>query len=113
MSLERPVLLSALPPTLRQERLALAVAALLFAALLARLPVGTRLLPRQDAFIPIVDTILFFSDLITAVLLYAQYSVVRSREYHLVSGPSVRGHPVRTVQGPAKWYGLPRFGRHR
>jgi hypothetical protein len=57
----------------------LAVAALLFAALLARLPAGTRLLPRQDAFIPIVDTIVFFSDLITAVLLYAQYSVVRSR----------------------------------
>jgi signal transduction histidine kinase len=79
MSPERPVLLSALPPTRRQEKLALAVAALLFAALLARLPVGTRLLPRQDAFIPIVDTILFFADLITAVLLYAQYSMVRSR----------------------------------
>ena len=57
----------------------MAVAALVFAALLARLPGGTRLLPRQDAFIPIVDTILFFCDLMTAALLYAQYSVVRSR----------------------------------
>jgi signal transduction histidine kinase len=71
--------LSALPPTRRQERLAFGVAALLFAALLAALPFGARLLPRQDAFIPIVDTILFLSDLVTAVLLYAQYSVVRSR----------------------------------
>jgi signal transduction histidine kinase len=68
-----------LPPTRRQQRLAFAVAALLFAALLAKLPAGVRLLPRQDAFIPIVDTLLFLSDLITAVLLYAQYSVVRSR----------------------------------
>jgi len=57
----------------------LAVSALLFVALLARLPVGTRLLPRQDSFIPIVDTILFVCDMITAILLYAQYSVVRSR----------------------------------
>ncbi len=79
LSLERPVLLSALPPTRRQEWLALAIAALLFAALLATLPLGARLLPRQDAFIPIVDTILFLSDLVTAVLLYAQYSIVRSR----------------------------------
>jgi signal transduction histidine kinase len=75
---ERPVLLSALPPTRRQERLALALAVLLFAALLATLPYGNREMPRSDAFIPIVDTILFLSDLITAVLLYAQFSVLRS-----------------------------------
>jgi signal transduction histidine kinase len=79
LSLERPVLLSALPPTRRQERLAFAIAALLFAALLAMLPVGDRPLPRQYAFITIVDTVLFLSDLITAALLYAQYAVVRSR----------------------------------
>ncbi len=79
---ERPVLLSALPPTRRQARLAFAVAALLFAvmlATLATLSAGDRQLPRQYAFIPIVDTILFLSDLIIVALLCAQFSVVRSR----------------------------------
>ena len=32
-----------------------------------------------NAFIPVVDAILFLNDLITAALLYAQFSVVRSR----------------------------------
>jgi signal transduction histidine kinase len=79
LSLERPVLLAALPPTRRQEKLAFAIAALLFAALLATLPVADRQLPRQYAFIPIADTVAFLGDLITAALLYAQFAVVRSR----------------------------------
>ena len=47
--------------------------------MLATLSAGDRQLPQQYAFIPIVDTLLFLSDLIAAGLLYAQFSVLRSR----------------------------------
>jgi signal transduction histidine kinase len=36
-------------------------------------------LPGNNAFIPIVQTVVFFGDLITAVLIYTKYSIVRSR----------------------------------
>jgi signal transduction histidine kinase len=36
-------------------------------------------LPSLNAFIPVVDTVLFLNDLVTSALLYAQFSVVRSR----------------------------------
>jgi signal transduction histidine kinase len=77
---ERPFLLSALPPTANQERLALVVAGSLLIACLATLPFMDYQLRREDAFIPIVDTILFLNDVITAALLYAQFSVVRRRD---------------------------------
>lgn len=79
MSRERAFLLSALPPRRRQERLALAVALVLLVGALMTLPFRDRQLAREDAFIPVVDTILFLNDLITASLLFAQFSVVRSR----------------------------------
>lgn len=76
---EGPVLLSAMRPTQRQERLALSIAMLLFVMSLITLPFINQQLPRQDAFIPIADTILFLNDLITAVFLYTQFCVARSR----------------------------------
>jgi len=75
----QPLLISALPPTRRQERLAFAVMALLLLVFLATLPFRHHQLPRQDAFIPVVDTLLFIGDLITAVLLFAQFSILRTR----------------------------------
>jgi signal transduction histidine kinase len=76
---EQPILLSALPPTRRQERTALGVAAILLIVFLATIPFMQILLPPVQPFIPIVDTALFFNDSITAALLYAQFFVVRSR----------------------------------
>jgi signal transduction histidine kinase len=73
------ILLSALPPTKRQNWLASFVALGLFLAFHATLPFKQVQLPAQNAFIPVVDTILFLNDLITAALLYAQFSVGRSR----------------------------------
>jgi signal transduction histidine kinase len=55
------------------------VGLLLFAAFIVTLPFRTLQLTPVDAFIPIVDTTLFLSDVITATLLFAQVSVVRSR----------------------------------
>src|SRR5690349_3727359 len=73
------ILLSALPPTKGQERLAATMALLLFVAFLVTLPFKSVQLRAVPPFIPIVDTILFLNDLITAALLFAQFSVTRSR----------------------------------
>lgn len=77
MSDEHAILLSALPPTRKQRRLALIIVLALLAAFLITLPFMQIRLPPLDAFIPVVDTALFLNDLITAALLYAQFSVVR------------------------------------
>jgi signal transduction histidine kinase len=79
LSDEQPVLLSALPPSHEQQRVALTVTVLLLAAFLITLPFRDVQLARVDAFVPIVDTVLFLGDLITAALLFAQFSVLRSR----------------------------------
>lgn len=76
---DRSILLSALPPTVGQKRLAGAVALILLGAFLATIPFMQRKLAPLPAFIPIVDTVLFLNDLVTAVLLFAQFSVTRSR----------------------------------
>ena len=73
------ILLSALPPSQTQKRLAVGIALLLFVALLITIPFMQVQLPPVRPFIPVVNTILFLNDLITAALLFAQFSVTRSR----------------------------------
>jgi Membrane-associated sensor, integral membrane domain len=68
-----------LPPTLRQTRWALAVAAIALAGFAAVVPIADRPLAQLNAFFPSLDSIVFVSELITAVLLYAQFSISRSR----------------------------------
>jgi signal transduction histidine kinase len=72
-------LLSALPPPPGQRWLAGAVTAALFVAFLVVLPFRDQQWSQRDAFIPIIDSLLFLNDLITAALLYAQFSVARAR----------------------------------
>ncbi len=76
---EQSILLSALPPTREQTRLALIIALVLLVAFFVTLPFMQVQLPSLNAFIPVIDTTLFLNDLITAALLYVQFSVVRSR----------------------------------
>src|SRR5215475_8344206 len=77
---EQRFILSALPPSLAQRRLALAVMiALILAFLITVGAFSTFELGRIDAFVPTYATALFVTDLITAVLLFAQFSIVRSR----------------------------------
>jgi signal transduction histidine kinase len=77
---EQRFVLSALPPSLAQRRLALAVViALILAALITVGPLSTFPPQRIDAFVPIFATAMFVTDLITAVLLFAQFSILRSR----------------------------------
>src|SRR5262245_13280922 len=76
---ETPLLLSTLPPSRVQARACAGVALLLLVASLATIPFASAELPHIDAFIPIVDTTLVLGDVITASLLFAQFSVQRSR----------------------------------
>src|SRR3954454_6377180 len=68
-----------LPPTARQTRWALAVTAVVLAGFAAVVPMAGRPLAEFNALFPSLDAIVFVSDLVTAVLLYAQFSVSRSR----------------------------------
>jgi len=82
---DQPLLLSALPPSRGQFRACAFVALILLFAALATIPFHALQLPRTDVFIPVVDTALFLGDLITASLLFAQFSVQRSRALLLLA----------------------------
>src|ERR1700736_3912999 len=73
-------ILSSLSPSPAQRRLALAVLLALVAAFLTTEGLlSTIQLGRIEAFVPAYATAMFVSDLITAVLLFAQFSILRSR----------------------------------
>jgi signal transduction histidine kinase len=74
---EKSLLLSEQSGSSRHRRLALAVAAALAIAFLSIVAVGERKLLYIAAYVPIVDSVMFLSDLITATLLYSQYYVSR------------------------------------
>jgi signal transduction histidine kinase len=76
---DQQLLLATLPPSKAQTRLAIGVVAALFVAFLLTIPFTNVQLPRVDAFIPAFETAIIFNDLVTAALLFAQFSVVRSR----------------------------------
>ena len=74
-------ILSSLSPAPAQKRLALAlvVVILLVFGFITFGPLKGVHLPRVDAFVPAYATALFVCDSITAILLYAQFSILRSR----------------------------------
>jgi signal transduction histidine kinase len=77
---EQHFVLSHLSPSLAQRRLALAVVlALLVAFVITAGPLSTIQLGRISAFVPAYATAIFVTDLLTAVLLFAQFSILRSR----------------------------------
>src|SRR5262245_53746078 len=77
---EQQFILSSFSPHRAQRRLALAVVLVLLIALfLAGGPLSATHVGRIDAFVPAYATAMFVSDLITAVLLFAQFSILRSR----------------------------------
>jgi hypothetical protein len=68
-----------LPPTMRQRQLAFLVVVITLAACAAVAPFAAVPLPRLDSFIPTITAIVFVTDLVTAVLLFAQFSATGSR----------------------------------
>ncbi len=67
--------LAYLPPTPRQTRLALAGAAALILGFAVLAPFTPKQLLHANGFIPALDAIIFVTDLITASLLFAQFSI--------------------------------------
>ncbi len=76
---DRPVFLSTLPAGRQEQKLGLAVIVLSFAGFLVAMPFAQRPLPRVEAFVPLHASALVIVDLITAILLYGQFAILRSR----------------------------------
>ena len=76
---EQHLSLSSLAPSPAQKRIALAIVLVLWTAFLMTWPLSSIRLPRIDAFVPAYAAAMFVNDSITAVLLFAQFSVLRSR----------------------------------
>jgi signal transduction histidine kinase len=76
---DEQLLLATLPPSKVQTRLAIGVVAALVLAFVLTIPFTNIQLRRVDAFIPAFETALIFNDLVTASLLFAQFSIMRSR----------------------------------
>jgi len=77
---DQPLTLATLPPGRAQRRLALGIVlASLFAFSMTAGPLSTFQLGRIDAFVPAYGTAIFVNDLITAVLLFNQFAILRSR----------------------------------
>jgi signal transduction histidine kinase len=76
---ERRAFLSTLPAPLGQRRLALAAVLISLAMFLAAAPFAKLPLTPLPAFLPIYQSSLVICDLITAVLLFGQFRVLRSR----------------------------------
>jgi hypothetical protein len=72
-------LLTELPPTRRQTRATIAVVLIVIVAFAVVAPFSGRQAATLNAFFPSLDAIVLVTDLITAVLLYAQFSISRSR----------------------------------
>src|SRR4030081_886442 len=83
---EQHFILLSLSPSRAQRRLALAVVLLLLVALfITEGPLSTTQAARIDAFVPAYATAMFVNDSITAVLLFAQFSILRSRALLAIS----------------------------
>jgi signal transduction histidine kinase len=78
--------LASVSPSRPQRRLALAVVLALLAALFVLAgPLSNVQLARIDAFVPAYGTAIFVNDLITAVLLFNQFAILRSRALLAIS----------------------------
>jgi signal transduction histidine kinase len=86
-SREEDLVLSNLPPSRRQQKLALSVALVIVLAASAISATGEQQvkLAAIDALVPLYGMAMFVSDSITAVLLFSQFSIVRSRALLVIS----------------------------
>jgi signal transduction histidine kinase len=70
-----PLIIANMPATGQQKAMAVCVAVLLVVATAVIAPFASIQLGRVDSFIPVLQTALSIADLITAALLFAQYSI--------------------------------------
>ena len=72
---EVPLLIASIPASAQQRRIAFGVVLFLSVVFAIVIPFAPIQVARVGAFIPVVQTIIFFADLITAIFLFAQYSI--------------------------------------
>lgn len=72
-------MIATMPATGRQQTIAVGVVILLAVAAIAIAPFASIQVARIDAFIPVLQTVLSVADLITATLLFAQFSIQPQR----------------------------------
>ena len=70
-----PVVVALMPATSRQRAAAVGVVVALFALAALVAPFANIQIGRIDSFVPVLQTVLSAADLLTATLLFAQYSV--------------------------------------
>jgi uncharacterized paraquat-inducible protein A len=76
---DRVVSLSSVPAASHQRTIVFAVAGILLVAFALTVPFAHVQLPHFVSFNPSVESIVSVNDLVTAILLFAQYAVTRSR----------------------------------
>src|SRR6266496_2537353 len=77
--IQQPWLVSFLPPSPTLRRAALAVSTFLLVAFVIAILFAEVMLPRLNIYIPLLATVMFLNDVITASLLLVQFSIARSR----------------------------------
>src|SRR5260370_8456267 len=70
-----PLVIATMPATERQRAIAVGIVILLTVAAAVIAPFASIQVARVDAFIPVLQTVLSVADLITAALLFAQFSI--------------------------------------
>src|SRR5258708_37053356 len=70
-----PVVVASMPTTSRQRAVAVGVVVVLFALAALVAPFANVQIGRIDSFVPVLQTVLSAADVLTATLLFAQYSV--------------------------------------
>ena len=73
------ILIATQAPSPAQQRAALAVVIVLFAFFLAVLPFAHVPLARLNAIVPVVSTLMSLGDCVSAILLFGQFAVLRTR----------------------------------
>jgi signal transduction histidine kinase len=82
---EREVSIATMRPTLREQRLALAVIGMLSLGFAAIAPFAAKQVVQVGSFVPTVQAIIFVTNLTTAVLLFSQFSILGLRELLLLA----------------------------
>src|SRR5262245_44733939 len=87
-----PIVIASMPASTRVRRVAFALVVLLGAVFVLMAPFASVPLARVAAFIPVVQTVICVADVITAVLLFAQYTIQPQRALlALASGYAASG----------------------
>ena len=74
-----PIVIATMPASARQHKIAFGALGVLAVVVIVTLPFASIQLARVEGFIPGIQTVMYVADLLTAVLLFAQYAVQPQR----------------------------------